>query len=228
MIDYISTGMFAYSLYYGASMNITLRSGFYPPTDSMDDAPANAALAYEPSQDWDPGSGEFTVTDPSNVTRYVTHGAGVSSPSENLGFYVSGLRAPDWGPIWEDGNATSLSENMIKIDMSTGQDSPVWSNLTLPPHVPPRAGAEAVWLPVSESGAIVLIGGVTVLESLYAGRLTEDDEARSKSESPGFMQTVSVYDIASDTWYELLSKMFSSGSCAPESNSVQVYSKYHR
>jgi len=199
-IDYISTGMFAYSISRIAFIYITFRSGLYPPTDSMDDAPAAAALAYEPSQDRDPGSGEFTTMDTSNVTRYVTYGAGVSSPSENLGFYVSGLRAPNWGPIWDNVTATELSENMIKVDMSTGQDSPTWSNLTLPPHVPPRVGAEAVWLPVSESGAIVLIGGVTILESVYSTRLDEKDKTRSKSVSPGFMQTVSVYDIAGDTW----------------------------
>lgn len=140
------------------------------------------------------------MTDLNNVSRYVAYGAGVSSPSENLGFYISGLRAPNWGPIWDNATATKLSKSMIKVDISTGQDSPVWSNLTLPPHVPPRVGAQAVWLPVSESGAIVLIGGVTVLESVYPAGLSEEDKTRSKSVSPGFMQTVSVYDIASDTW----------------------------
>ncbi|EED11784.1 hypothetical protein TSTA_109640 [Talaromyces stipitatus ATCC 10500] len=36
---------------------------------------------------------------PDNMTRYVTNGAGVSAPSERLGFYFGGMRGYDWGPI---------------------------------------------------------------------------------------------------------------------------------
>ncbi|KAL4913206.1 hypothetical protein BDW62DRAFT_205723 [Aspergillus aurantiobrunneus] len=156
-----------------------LYGGLSTPTDSMNDAPADTVLGYEPYQDGESGSG-FTITDSG-----ITHGAGVSSPSGNLGFYISGLRAPDWGP------------QMIKVDMS-GQN-PVWSNSTLPAHVPARAGAEAVWVPVSKSGAIVLIGGESNLGSIYAAGLSEAQQDESEQVSPGFMETVSVYDIASDT-----------------------------
>ena len=38
---------------------------------------------------------------PTGITRYVTYGAGVSVPSENLGFYFSGLRSASHGPIYD-------------------------------------------------------------------------------------------------------------------------------
>jgi hypothetical protein len=42
----------------------------------------------------------------------------------------------------------------------TQQESPEWSNYSLPSSVPPRAKAEIVWVPLSEHGILVAIGGV--------------------------------------------------------------------
>ncbi|KAL4925630.1 uncharacterized protein BDV17DRAFT_283775 [Aspergillus undulatus] len=185
-----------------------LYGGLIDPTESEDPPPADTILAYEAyqygpydSSDWEPHFLSDTLED--GVTRYITHGAGVSAPSEDLAFYISGMRAPGWGPIDGilDGNttATNLSRRMITVDMADMQ-IPVFSNVSIPDSVPPRANAEAVWLPVAERGIIVLVGGVTAPESIYRG-LPDDLEVSSQRESPAFMEIVSVYDVADNTWY---------------------------
>jgi hypothetical protein len=178
-------------------------SGIAPPTASLAEPPADIVYKYQrypqgsPLDEWSP---RFENISLGNITRYVTHGAGVSVPSEDLGLYVSGLRALDWGPIWNNETATNLSHQVITVDMSSVNESE-WSNVTLPDHVPGRAGGGAVWVPISERGVLVLIGGVVQLESIYAAGLTEEQEAESIRASAAFMQTVSVYDIATDRWY---------------------------
>jgi hypothetical protein len=52
------------------------------------------------------------------VTWYITNGAGVTSPSENLGLYISGVHAPGWSETLDDGNLRNLSQRMITVDMS--------------------------------------------------------------------------------------------------------------
>ncbi|KAL2862472.1 uncharacterized protein BJX67DRAFT_366303 [Aspergillus lucknowensis] len=212
-----------------------LYGGLLVPTDSQDDAAADRVLAYERfeygphSNLWEPGFIEDQLDD--DMTRYVTDGAGVSVPSENLGFYVSGMRAPGWGPIWDNETATRLSQQMIRVDMSEMRD-PVWSNLTIPDSVPARANAEAVWVPVSDSGVIVLVGGVNNPESIYTAGLSEDDEDESRRISPAFMETVSVYDIATDRWYNQnttgdippqLTQFCSVYASAPDDSSHNIY-----
>jgi hypothetical protein len=56
-------------------------------------------------------------------------------------------------------------------------------------------------VPISRRGVLVFIGGVVQLESIYAAGLTDEQEAESIRASAAFMQTVSVYDIATDRWY---------------------------
>jgi hypothetical protein len=181
---------------------LTRCSGLDSIADDSTSSPADAIRVYEryPQEDddssWKPGFVDNINLD--GITRYVTNGAGVSSPSENMGFYVSGMRAPDWGPIWDNETATNISDQMITVHMD--RESPTWSNITLPDHVLGRANAEAVWIPVSESGAVVLIGRVTQLESLYYEGLSSDQVAESTRDSPAFMETVSIYDVASNTW----------------------------
>ncbi|KAL3473693.1 hypothetical protein BJX99DRAFT_272108 [Aspergillus californicus] len=168
-----------------------------------DEAAGNTVLQYRRYQDgeatvWSAGFESSNLD--GDVTRYVTNGAGVSSPSENLGFYISGMRDPEWGPIWRNFSATNLSQQMITLDMSDQQDA-AWSNVTLPDSVQARANAEAVWVPVSESGIVVLIGGVINPESLLEDGLNDTQEAQSERVNPGFMDTVSVYDVANQQWY---------------------------
>ncbi|KAL2813846.1 hypothetical protein BJX63DRAFT_207880 [Aspergillus granulosus] len=181
-----------------------LYGGLLNPTQSLDEPSEDQILAYEqyqygPYSDlWRP---QFINTDlDDGVTRYITNGAGVSSPSQNLGFYISGLRAPDWGPIYSNGSATALSQQMIRVDMEEMRN-PVFSNVTIPDTIPARANAEAIWVPVSDRGIVVLIGGVRHLESIFPDGLSEEDEAESRRVSPGYMETVAVYDVAGDRWY---------------------------
>jgi hypothetical protein len=97
---------------------------------------------------------------PANITRYVTAGAAVSVPSENLGYYFGGLRAVDFGAIdILPGNASTLSMTMIEVNMAT-QNSERWRNLTIPAVIGGRANAELAWIPVAEKGVLIAIGGV--------------------------------------------------------------------
>ncbi|KAL4914002.1 hypothetical protein BDW62DRAFT_191437 [Aspergillus aurantiobrunneus] len=181
-----------------------LYGGHLSATDTLDDPPDDSILLYGAHPygssigDWSPGFVSSTLDD--GTTRYITNGAGVSAPSENLGFYISGMRAPDWGPIWDNDTATELSQRMITIDMSV-MNRPEFSNASIPNYVPPRANAEAVWIPVGGSGIVALIGGVITPESLFATGLSDEDQAASERASPAFMETVSVYDVAQDVWY---------------------------
>jgi hypothetical protein len=131
----------------------------------------------------------------------VTNGAGVTAASENLGFYFSGMRAPDWGPIDYNTNfADTPANTLIEIDMSIMR-SEKWTNSTLPSTIPPRANAELVWIPVSTQGVLVAIGGVYPPEEIWPYGLNSSQTSESKSQSPDFMTSLPIYDIASQTWY---------------------------
>ncbi|RFU28470.1 hypothetical protein B7463_g7859, partial [Scytalidium lignicola] len=144
---------------------------------------------------------------PDGVTRYITDGAAVSIPSENLGIYFGGLRAPDFGPFYylpsnETVNANVEANRLITLDM-TNQLFETWTNKSLPSNVRGRANAEIAWIPVSEKGILVAIGGVIFPEFAEIGLFTNASAtSQSKTVSPTFMSTVSVYDIANNTWYE--------------------------
>ncbi|KAL6235300.1 hypothetical protein BDW75DRAFT_210074 [Aspergillus navahoensis] len=181
-----------------------LYGGLLGNTDDTDDPAANTVLAYQAYQygthrtEWEP---RFLISNlDDGVTRYITNGAGVNAPSENMGWYISGMRAPGWGPIWDNETATNVSRRMITVDMSE-MGNPVFSNVSLPANVAGRANAEAVWLPIAESGVIVLIGGVTEPETIYSAGLSDEQVEESERESPALMRTVSVYDVAGDRWY---------------------------
>ena len=131
----------------------------------------------------------------------MTNGAGVTAASENLGFYFSGMRAADWGPIdYNSHFADTPANTLVEVDMSTMR-SEKWTNSTLPNNVPPRANAELVWVPVSTQGVLVAIGGVYPPEEIWPYGLNDSQTSQSKSRSPGFMTSLPVYDIASQTWY---------------------------
>jgi Kelch motif len=137
---------------------------------------------------------------PQGMTSYVTNGAGANVPSEDLGFYFSGMQAPDGGQIEYAAMGTTLpARSLIEVDMSdlTGK----WQNHTIPDFVIPRANAQLVWVPVSTQGILLAVGGVINPEEIFDGALTTEQADQSMSESPKFMMSVPVYDIASKTWY---------------------------
>jgi hypothetical protein len=188
---------------YGGLLSST--DAYSPPPD--DEVAQYNQYAYGPPEQFENG---FVLEYlPSGLTRYITDGAAVSVPSENLGFYFGGLRSATFGDIYYDPgaanaslNADSLSETLIKVDMSD-QENSVWHNYTLPTSVPGRANAEIVWIPVSKQGILVAIGGV--IFPSYANVNQTDNPAQtleSEQQSPAFMSTVAVYDVANQVWYE--------------------------
>jgi hypothetical protein len=149
--------------------------GLLADTAAYENPGAQSVAAYEqyssgPPKQFSPGY----ILDqlPDGITRYVTYGAGVSIPSENLGFYFGGLRSSSRGeivlnpgPANESVNADVNSLTLIELDMSVQQQEK-WNNYTLPTTVPGRASAEIAWVPVSEQGILVAIGGV--IDPAYA------------------------------------------------------------
>lgn len=180
-----------------------LYGGVLRATQSQTPPDDDEILSYElrqygqDSPTWQPAP--YQVDLDNDVTRYITNGAGVSVPSENVGFYISGTHSEDWGPVLDNGRSNITSDKMITVDMSTMRQSK-WTNRTLPDYVKGRANAEAVWLPVADAGIVVLIGGVS--DSATISRdLSDSQKEDSERTSPGFMDTVAVYDISGDKWY---------------------------
>ena len=193
------------NLIHNSSILTSLDRGLPRLTDSASPQSSESVLGYEADQygpnrpSWSPGFYQGNL--PDGVTRYITNGAGVSAPSENLGFYFSGMRSPTWGPIYyEDSSANVTANTLIEIDMSVMR-SEKWTNSTLPDNIQPRANAELAWIPVGEKGVLVAIGGVTAPEEIWAMGLNSSQTSDSESQSPGFMTSLPVYDIASSTWY---------------------------
>ncbi|KAH8701598.1 hypothetical protein BGW36DRAFT_404554 [Talaromyces proteolyticus] len=198
--NYIDGTMFA------TADEMILYGGLLLATNSSNPPPADLVLAYEAYQPHsDTQKNTFLNKDlPTNVTRYVTNGAGVSSISEGLGFYFSGMRAPDGGAIFSnlDGTANTVANTLITVNMSV-MESELWSNDSLPPNISGRANAELAWLPVADRGVLVAIGGVINPVSLTAAQgLNNSQASASEHISPTFMETVSVYDVASKKWYQ--------------------------
>ncbi|PLN83713.1 hypothetical protein BDW42DRAFT_164510 [Aspergillus taichungensis] len=152
-----------------------------------------------PREGWESGLHTDKLND---VTMYVSSGASVSAPSENLGFYFGGMRADNWGPLtYGDSSSLTESDNFITVDMSEMRDNR-WANRTLPEYVAGRAYAEVVWVPVSEQGVVVVLGGVVNPAAMDGySPLNKEETSESKRVSPGFMESVSVYDIAEQKWY---------------------------
>jgi len=90
-------------------------------------------------------------------------------------------------------------DNMLKVDMTSIHNA-IWENMTLPDHVRGRGSASLAWVPVSDQGLLLAIGGVmNPVDIRYTTNASLDNE--SNAVSPGFMQTISVYDIRNDIWY---------------------------
>ncbi|KAI9732982.1 MAG: hypothetical protein M1834_003524 [Cirrosporium novae-zelandiae] len=171
----------------------------------MDAPSSDDVLKYEKYQygpyraSWLEGFLEESL--PENVTRYITNGAGVSIPNENMGYYFSGMRGKNWGIIeTDDSSANVTADSLISVNMTVMRDE-IWSNQTLPQNIPGRANAELVWIPVSESGVLVAIGGVVDPEVIYPAGLNDSQISQSESISPGFMTSLPIYDIAGQQWY---------------------------
>ncbi|TQW00846.1 Galactose oxidase/kelch, beta-propeller [Cordyceps javanica] len=178
--------------------------------DLYDPPPAYDTLRYQaypygPDKPlWKPGFESRRL--PDGTTRYIAYGGAASSPSENKAWYFSGLTTPSRGPFfWNvaaspDEKASVPSNTLITLDMES-QLSEKWTNSTLPDHIKARANPEVVWVPIGEQGILVVLGGVTYPE--WAGDVhLSPNETLSEKESPEFMSTIDIYDIASNTWHQ--------------------------
>ncbi|CRG87843.1 Cytochrome c oxidase subunit 1 [Talaromyces islandicus] len=196
--NYVDGAMFATEdefILYGGLLSNTVSSS--PPGDDV-------ALSYEAYPTGSDSQPKFVDTNlPDGITRYVTNGAAISSLSEKLGFYFSGMRATNWSSIASDdpGSANTLADTLITVNMSTvGHET--WSNRSLG-DIPARANAEIQWLPVADQGVLVAVGGVINPVALTTEQaLNKSQIAASEATSPTFMKTASVYDVATETWYQ--------------------------
>lgn len=151
------------------------------------------------------------------TNRYITNGAGVSVPSESLGFYFSGMRTASSGnisyevdPVTFSDAPTQLVNSLLKVDTSVYEAS-AWYNISLPDNVKARAEASLTWVPTGPKGILVVIGGVpnpvdvtspsvfgcTPVGNNATTQITQTNNVQGSS----FMGNVSIYDVASGRWY---------------------------
>ncbi|KAL7975150.1 hypothetical protein HDV63DRAFT_391421 [Trichoderma sp. SZMC 28014] len=141
-------------------------------------------------------------TIPGNFSQFVTYGGAARAPSENLAWYFSGATSESGGilvsPTNDTTQPTKISNYLVTLDMSD-QLFETWNNETLPSDIKGRASPEVVWVPVGVRGILVALGGVVFPE--YATNDASQNPTASESQSPKFMQTIDIYDVASKTWY---------------------------
>ncbi|KAJ5653608.1 hypothetical protein N7490_000611 [Penicillium lividum] len=182
-----------------------LYGGAALPASDNTNSSEDTVLGYEAYQydgitidNWEPMWWTDDLSD--DMTTYITNGAGESAPSENLGFYFSGMHRPGWGAFsYPPYLANTTADTFITVNMSVMR-SETWQNSTLPSYIQGRANAELVWVPVSESGVLVAIGGVVDPAGSFIS-LNSTQKALNEDLSPTFMETVSVYDVKTKIWY---------------------------
>jgi len=177
--QYYDGAMFANDDEYFTYGGLVLATDAFPPPGSQSVEKYEAFWYGAPGKQFTPGFIDGTL--PSGVTRYVTDGGGVSVPSENAGFYFSGLRsassgAIDYLTINESLTADVVSNTLISVNM-TIQRSETWANQTLPISVSGRANPELVWIPVSKQGVLIAIGGSVDPEFAYASQSLNASQA---------------------------------------------------
>ncbi|KAK7981611.1 hypothetical protein PG996_009302 [Apiospora saccharicola] len=186
-----------------------LYGGLTTKSAANSDPPANEVIVnrFSPYGSDKPGfkPGFDRKTLPDGMTRYVTFGGAASSPSENKAWYFGGMRSPSGGPIYvptlnNSVNPVNVSNTLVTLDMTTQYDES-WSNSTIPNTVRGRASPELVWVPVGAQGILVALGGVTYPD-YDNGKMSSQNEAQSKADSPSFMSDIDIYDIANDKWYK--------------------------
>ncbi|KAK7417379.1 hypothetical protein QQX98_004656 [Neonectria punicea] len=202
--NYVDGGMLANDAEFFLYGGVILRNDELYPDPDADEILSYQAYQYGPEKKtWKPSFKSYELDN--DVTRYVAYGAAVNAPSENKAWYFSGLRSPTYGTIFDNAindttKAVNVSNTLIELDM-TKQMRETWTNTTLHKSVKGRSNAEAVWVPVGEEGILVVLGGVVYPE--WAGRSGKSpNKDASEEESPEFMSTIDIYDVASKKWYQ--------------------------
>lgn len=160
--------------------------------------------------DFQPQKGNSTTSN-STVTNEITNGAGVNVPSEQVGFYFSGMRSATGADLSFTVSVnnthapTILADTMLKVNMTTPDGSSDWSSIPVPTDiVAPRADGALAWVPVGAQGAVIVIGGVEYPSAvIQSGTCTLNNTIKALDNSTGaaFMSQVSVYDVATGAWY---------------------------
>jgi hypothetical protein len=176
--QYYDGAMFANDDEYYTYGGLVSQTDAFPPPDSQTVEGYEAYWYGAAGKQFMPGFRDETL--PTGVTRYVTAGGALSVPSENKGFYFSGLRSASNGAIFytssnESFNADVVSNTLISVDMST-QRNEKWVNQTLPTSVPGRANPEIVWVPVSKQGVLIAMGGSVDPEFAYDTQSLNDSQ----------------------------------------------------
>lgn len=203
--------------FYGGALASQSESWTVPPGSQVIEY---QVYAYGPDKPlWKPGFSTRTL--PGGVTRYIAYGGSASAPSENKAWYFSGLAAKDRGPINFPGEPIPSvpSNTLIEVDMKE-QYHETWTNRTVPDTIQPRANPELVWVPIGEQGILVVLGGVVYPEwdnvALLRHNVTDSvsgmptrpfpilitNSSMKEKQSPVFMSTIDIYDIANDKWYK--------------------------
>lgn len=163
--------------------------------------PKEEILAYSIYGAIGPFDVDMSVGSTSPPTRYIAAGAGVNIPSEMLSYYFGGYEALGGGPVSTVTFDYQLSSSLVEVDMTKSLEIPTFTNYTLHKSVPSRAGAQLVWIPVSSQGMLVVIGGVLYPDDLYDSADNDTQKAENNASDPGFMSTVSLYDIGTKQWF---------------------------
>jgi len=144
--------------------------------------------------------------DPANsygVSNNVAMGAWTNAPSEDLGFWFSGLQAANGGVVDylpyqnKSDQANTDSRTIIKVDMSSPGKAK-WQNLTWPSWLAPRSEGGLVWLPYGENGILLAFGGIDLPGDQGASGIVLNASAQAAKNS--YMTNIAVYDIAHDSW----------------------------
>jgi len=128
-------------------------------------------------------------------------GASVSVPSENLGFYFSGLIAQSGGAInmasgpGDPTQPNTLAKDLIMCSTASLRE-PRCESISLPNSVQPRAEAELLWIPIGMKGILVLLGGIQMPSDLLSSGVYPNETYAND-----FMNQISLFDIASREWY---------------------------
>ncbi|KAJ5882785.1 uncharacterized protein N7473_011047 [Penicillium subrubescens] len=189
---------------FGNNQEIILYGGLTRPTDSQATPGPRELLGLRYSKGVSTGNEVyfFNSSLPTDLTRYVTSGGQVSVPSENLAFYFGGMRGQGWGPITsDDASANTTADTLIMLNLTAVGDQKVWRNSTLPKSIMSRADAQLIWVPVSEQGVLVAIGGVKTPEYLFPSGLSSSQQEQDSQFDSNFMREIALYDIAQDRWY---------------------------
>jgi hypothetical protein len=117
---------------------------------------------------------------PGQSIQSVSWGAGVGISEIGQGFILGGWLSNNSVPGWT--GAPLATSTLLKYDM----DSRTWTNNTGPDKTP-RAEGVMVYVPASDSGMLIHLGGVAVQSN---GTM-----------APSPMSTIQLYDIKSSTWY---------------------------